>query len=260
MTLNVSVVVLTKNEAANIEACLESARWADEIVVYDSGSNDATLEIARKFTGKVFVDTDWRGYGTHRQRAQAKAEGGWIFMLDADERVTPMLAEEILSVVRSATPPALYSVPRLSYCFGRYIRHGGWYPDRVVRLYPAALAGYDDALVHETVRAHGTLPERTLRGDILHYTYRDLEHYLVKSAHYAAQWSAQRDARGKQVSLNTGLWHGIGCFVRMYLLRAGFLDGRAGLLLALLSAHSTFVKYADLWLRGVMRTQRFERK
>ncbi|MEK6750488.1 MAG: glycosyltransferase family 2 protein [Pseudomonadota bacterium] len=256
MTVQLSVVVITKNEAANLAECLDSVRWAEEIVVYDSGSTDATVEIARRYTTKVFVDTDWQGYGVHRQRAQSKASGAWIFMLDADERVTPFLCEELLSVTRGASASALYSVPRLSYCFGRFIRHGGWYPDRVVRLYPAALAGYDDALVHERVHPQHALATRKLRGDILHYTYRDLEHYLVKSAHYAAQWSSQRFGRGKRADLATGIVHGIGCFLRMYVFKSGFLDGKAGFLLALLSAHSTFVKYADLWLRGAKKTPR----
>ena len=243
-----SVVLIVKNEAANLAACLDTVSWADEIVVVDAGSSDNTIEIAQRYTSKVHVESDWPGYGIQRQRAQCYATGDWILMLDADERVTPELRASIEQVVASDDRKAVYAVPRLSWCFGRFIRHGGWYPDRVVRLYPREHASYGEERVHEKLH-FGSLEERRISGDLLHFTYRDLHHYLVKSAGYARDWSMQRHARNKKASLLEGAWHGLGCFLRMYLLRAGFLDGRAGLLLALLSAHSTFVKYADLWLR-----------
>ncbi len=250
-----SVVMIVRNESANLRACLETVRWADEIVIVDSGSNDDTVSIARAYTGEVYLEPDWRGYGVQRQRAQARARGDWIFMLDADERVTPELRAEIQAVVANDDRNAVYAVPRLSFCFGRFIRHGGWYPDYVVRLYPRERARYDDAPVHEKVHADPGMRVMRLRGDLLHYTYRDLEHYLVKSAAYAAAWSAARARDGRRSSLAQGMLHGVGCFLRMYLLRAGFLDGRAGFLLAALSAHSTFVKYADLWLRRQPRAE-----
>lgn len=244
-----SVALIVRNEAQNLPACLEQVRWADEIVVLDAGSTDATLDIARRYTDKVFVAADWQGYGVQRQRAQAHATGDWVFMLDADERVTPELRSAIEKVVAEDRRDRVYAVPRLSWVFGRFIRHGGWYPDRVIRLYARDRARYNDALVHEKLVYDSAMQVENLQGDLLHYTYRDLEHYLVKSAGYAAAWAAQRKAKGKTASLSQGLVHGIGCFLRMYVFRAGFLDGRQGLLLALLSAHSTFVKYADLWIR-----------
>ncbi|WP_223302780.1 glycosyltransferase family 2 protein [Halotalea alkalilenta] len=245
--MSLSAVLMVKNEAQNLAACLDTLGFADEIVVVDGGSEDATREIAARYTDKVFVEAQWRGFGVQRQRAEAYASGDWILMIDADERVTPQLAQSIREAI--AGPPAILSMPRLSWCFGAFIRHSGWYPDPVARLYPRDGAGYNDALVHEKLKNRSGLPERSLEGDLLHYTYRDLRHYLEKSAHYAEAWSEARAARGKRGSLAAGIGHGIGCFLRMYLLRAGFLDGRAGLLLALLSAHSTFAKYADLWVR-----------
>lgn len=242
-----SVVLIVKNEAENLAACLDTVSWADEIVVLDSGSEDDTLAIASRYTDKVFTESDWQGFGVQRQRAQAHASGDWILMLDADERVTPQLGESIRQVVREDRQNQVFALARLSWCFGRFIRHSGWYPDYVVRLYPREKAAYDDRLVHEKLN-HGELSVRRLSGDLLHYTYRDLHHYLVKSAGYARDWAAQRHRTGKRASLMQGSIHAFACFVRMYLFRAGFLDGRAGLLLALLSAHSTFVKYADLWL------------
>jgi len=249
MSSTLSVVLIVKNESAMIADCLASVDWADEIIVIDSGSRDDTTEIARNYTDKVFTEEDWQGFGVQRQRAQQHASGDWILMLDADERVTPELAEEIRQVVATNNQQYVYSVPRLSYVFGRFIRHSGWYPDYVTRLYPRTQAGYDASRVHEKLVYPDTMTEKKLSSDLLHYTYRDLEHYLVKSAHYAAEWAQQRHARGKRSSLLQGLIHGIGCFIKMYIVRAGFLDGKQGLLLAVLSAHSTFVKYADLWIR-----------
>lgn len=249
--MSLAAVLIVKNEARHLAACLDTLSWVDELVIVDSGSEDATLEIARRYAGravdKVVVNADWQGFGVQRQRAEALVESDWILMVDADERVTPELRASIEAAVDGE--PVIYRLARLSWCFGSYIRHSGWYPDRVARLYPRGRAGYDGALVHEKLANPEGLTVRNLTGDLLHFTYRDLRHYLEKSAHYAQAWAEQRAARGKRGSLTAGIAHGIGCFLRMYLLKAGFLDGRAGLLLALLSAHSTFAKYADLWVR-----------
>lgn len=245
-----SAVLIVKNEESNLPGCLETVAWADETVVVDAGSGDRTVEIARDLGARTFVEADWQGYGIQRQRAQARARGDWIFMIDADERVTGELRASIERVVREDDRSRVYYVSRLSHCFGRFIRHGGWYPDRVVRLYPRKRAGYRDERVHERVHHGPELTEAVLEGDLLHYTYRDLHHYLVKSAGYAADWGEERAAAGKDASLANGLVHAVACFLRMYGVKRGFLDGGAGLLLAILSAHSTFVKYADLWVRN----------
>lgn len=248
-----AAVLIVCNEAHNIEAALQSVQFADEIIVMDSGSTDDTVAIAKHYTDKVFTESDWQGYGVQRQRAQEKASADWVLMIDADERATPELQAEIKKIIASNDQTRVYAVPRLSWCFGRFIRHSGWYPDYVVRLYPRTQADYDAATVHEKLSYPPTMQLHKLRGDLLHYTYRDLQHYLVKSAAYAAAWAAQREQQGKRSNLLQGILHGVGCFVKMYIVRLGFLDGRQGLLLALLSAHSTFVKYADLWLRGNVR-------
>ena len=242
-----SIVLIVKNEAGTIAECLEPLNWADEIVILDSGSSDATIEIAKRYTDKVFVDADWQGYGVQRQRAQSKAGGDWILMLDADERFTPELVESIQQAIKTDDRNKVYALPRLSYCFGSFIRHCGWYPDYVTRLYPREKAAYNDVRVHEKLSYPKEMRCVKLKGDMLHYTYNNIEHYLVKSAKYADEWAKQKMARGKSASLFQGILHALGCFVRMYILRAGFLDGRQGFLLSLLSAHSTFVKYAALW-------------
>jgi len=246
---NLSAVLIVRNEAASLAACLEKLTWADEIVVVDSGSSDSTLEVARQFTSKVFIEADWQGYGVQRQRAQTYASGDWVLMVDADEHMTDALRQEIQHVVRMNDQSKVYAIPRLTWCFGGYIRHSGWYPDYNVRLYPRQVAQYGAERVHEKLHYPSSVEILRLTGNLIHYTYRDLEHYLIKSAHYAKEWAVQRSAQGKSTTLFNGLLHGLGCFVKMYLIHAGFLDGRQGFLLAVLSAHSTFVKYADLWVR-----------
>lgn len=244
-----SAVLIVKNEEKSLSACLDTLSWVDEIVVVDAGSSDRTIEIAKSYTDKVFSEPDWRGYGVQRQRAQAYATGEWVMMIDADEHVTQELKASIQRVVRENDQTKVYALSRMSWVFGRFIRHGGWYPDYVIRLYPRLKARYGDEKVHEKPHFGDEMQVVKLKGDLLHYTYRDLEHYLIKSAGYAAAWAEQRQAGGKRGSLSQGFWHGMACFLRMYIFRFGFLDGRQGLLLAILSAHSTFVKYADLWVK-----------
>ena len=243
----ISAVLIVKNEAHHLRECLDTLTWADEIVVLDAGSQDETCAIAREYTDNVSVNTDWQGFGVQRQRAEALASHEWILMVDADERITPALQKSIQKAVQGG--PAVFSLGRLSWCFGRFIRHSGWYPDWVARLYPKGQASYNAALVHEKLVVPDGLAVKRLSGDLLHYTYRDLRHYLEKSAHYAQAWSEQRAAQGKTATLASGFTHGLACFVKMYLLKAGFKDGKQGFLLALLSAHSTFNKYADLSIR-----------
>lgn len=244
-----SAVLIVKDEENTLPDCLDKLSWADEIVIVDAGSSDRTLDIAKKYTDKIFVESDWQGYGIQRQRAQSYATSDWVVMIDADEHVASELKTSIQSVVQGNDQTKVYSLPRLSWVFGRFIRHSGWYPDYVIRLYPRNNARYGDEKVHEKLHFGNDMQMVKLTGDLLHYTYRDLEHYLVKSASYAAAWAEQRQAKGKRGSLFQGFWHGVACFLRMYIFRLGFLDGRQGLLLAILSAHSTFVKYADLWVK-----------
>jgi (heptosyl)LPS beta-1,4-glucosyltransferase len=245
----VSVVVIAKNEADQIEACLESAAWADERVVLDTGSSDDTVARARAMGARVAVAERWPGFGRARQEAERLATRPWIFRLDADERVTPELAAAVREVVAADRRDAVYEMRQLNWCFGRFIRHSGWYPRWVPRLYPRGRAAWDDALVHEQLVLQPGLVRRRIAADLVHVSYDSLREYLEKSAMMAEAWADERERQGVPSSLAKGLGHGAFTFVKMYLLRLGLLDGRAGFLLALLSAHSTFAKYADLWLR-----------
>ncbi len=245
-----AIAMIVKNEADNLVACLRSCEGlADELIVMDGGSTDNTVDIAKGFGAKVVTQTNWQGFGQQRRLAQKYATADWMFWLDADEQLTPELKIAIRATIDQSAQNIIYSVSRRSWVFGKFVRFGGWYPDRVARLYHRELTQYTDAFVHERVGIPSGTSVKPLKGDLLHYTYRDLEHYLVKSAQYARLWADQRQAAGKRTSLLQGVLHGTWCFLRMYVFKAGFLDGRSGFLLALLSAHSTFVKYADLWTR-----------
>jgi len=247
-----AVVLIVKNEANHLQACLETVKdWVDEIVILDSGSSDNTERVANDYTDKFYINENWPGFGPQRQLAQSYVTADFVLWLDADERITPELRASIETVLSSDEQRnTLYTIPRLSWVFGRYIRHCGWYPDRVARLYPTRLTQYDDALVHEKVIFEAGMKKVDLSGDLIHYTYNDLNHYLVKSASYAKAWADQRQQRGKRASIGQGLLHALVCFIKMYVVKAGFLDGKQGLLLSILSAHSTFTKYADLWIRN----------
>lgn len=246
----ISVAMIVKNEAQDLALCLDTVKdWVDEIVILDSGSSDNTKEIALNYGAKFYENTDWQGFGKQRQIAQRYVTSDYVLWLDADERISPTLRQSILDVVAQNRENTVYQLPRISEVFGREIRHSGWYPDYVVRLYRTNYAQYGDELVHEKVHYPANTKVEKLKGDLQHFTYKSLHHYLVKSAGYAKAWADQRQAKGKKATLWQGISHAIGCFVKMYILKAGFLDGKQGLLLAILSAHSTFVKYADLWER-----------
>ncbi len=249
---SISAVLIVKNEASKLRDCLRSLSWADEIIVLDSGSSDETLSIAQEFSAKIFVDADWQGFGVQRERAASFASSDWIFMIDADERVTPELQESILQAVQQT--PAIWFVNRLCWCFGRFIKHSGMHPDWVPRLYPRNQAMYDATRVHERLVNSHHLPEKKLAGHLLHYVYDSIRHQQQKAAHYAEEWALQRVKAGKETSLVGAVLHTLACFLRMYVFRLGFLDGKQGFLLALLLSQSTFAKYAELWDRTRNKT------
>jgi len=242
----ISVIIITKNESANIRACLESVAWADEIVVVDSASTDGTLEIAREFTPKVHVHADWPGFGPQKNRALDYATKDWVLSLDADERVTPELRAEIEAVLQNAGADG-YEIPRLSSFCGRFMRHSGWQPDYVLRLFIRGKGRFSDALVHESVQMQGSAAR--LRQPLLHYSYRDFEDVLSKLNSYSSAASVMLQRRGRQGGLARAILHGWWAFIRTYLLRAGFLDGREGFMLAVMNAENSYYRYIKLWFK-----------
>ncbi|WP_058970442.1 glycosyltransferase family 2 protein [Type-D symbiont of Plautia stali] len=248
-----SVVMIAKNEAELLPEALASVSWADEIVLLDSGSQDDTADVARALGAQVYQAEGWDGFGKQRQRAQAFASGDMILMLDADERVTPELRRTIEHVLEQPAANTVYSLRRSNLFLGRFMRHSGWYPDRVLRLYPRAL-NYNDNLVHESLDTQGA-PVVALTGDLQHLTCRDLIAFQRKQMNYAEAWAAERFQRGKRCGLFSIFSHTLGAFLKTLLLRAGFLDGKQGWILAVVNAQYTFNKYSALWALHHTSTQ-----
>ena len=240
-----SIVTITLNEGRNITPCLESVRWADELIVVDSGSTDTTVDLAKQVTPHVYIHP-WEGYGAARNFAIAKATGDWIFWLDADERVTPELAAEIRDVLASNNEtPVGYCVSRRAYFLGRWIRHSGWYPSRVTRMFRRGHAKFNETLVHEQLLIDG--PVDQFRNDLIHYTDPDLDHYFSKFNRYTSLAAQDMEAAGRGFSAFDLFVRPPFLFVKMYIFRQGFRDGLHGLILAVLSSFYVFTKYAKLW-------------
>ncbi|MDW5502756.1 glycosyltransferase family 2 protein [Pseudomonas lundensis] len=246
---SLSVVIIAKNEAGLLPDCLHSVAWADEIVMLDSGSQDDSVAVAESLGAKVFTHVDWQGFGKQRQLAQSYANHDYILMIDADERVTSELRQSIEQTLTAADDNQVYSCARRNLFLGRFMRHSGWYPDRVNRLYANQRYRYNDNLVHESLNTHGAkvVP---LNGDLLHLTCRDFFAFQRKQLRYAEEWANQRHQAGKRCGYLSILTHTLGAFCKTWLLRAGFLDGKQGLLLAVVNAQYTFNKYAALWALG----------
>ena len=241
----VTVITLTLNEARNIGPCLESVRWADEILVIDSGSTDETIDRARAFSARVH-EIEWRGYGAARNFALEKATGEWILWLDADERVTPELAAEIQQILRD-DPAGIdgYSIARRAYFLGRWIRHSGWYPGRVTRLFRRGKGTFSESRVHEQLRLEGTVAHT--KHDLLHLTDPDLAHYMQKFNTYTTLAAQDMVAAGRKSGMGDLTVRPAFQFFKMYILRLGMLDGLEGFILAVLSSAYVFTKYAKLW-------------
>jgi glycosyltransferase involved in cell wall biosynthesis len=239
----VSAVVISFNEEKNIAACLESLRWADEIVVADSGSADRTREIARRYTDKVF-DVPWKGFGPQKRAAVDLASHDVVFNADCDERVTPELAEEIAEVLSGAGMAAAYTVPRRTFFGGKEIRHCGWYPDRTTRLFDRRKARFSDDLVHERVEVSGeSLP---LRHHLLHHSFSGIGDVLGKMNRYGDLSARQMFERGKRCGVSDLTLRPAFAFLKTYLFRLGFLDGVEGLVISAAAAWMVFTKYAKL--------------
>jgi glycosyltransferase involved in cell wall biosynthesis len=238
-----SVTVITKNEAADLAAALTSVRWADEIIVVDSESTDDTVAIARQFTDRVVVQP-WPGYIAQKNFAASLASHDWIFSLDADERVTPELAEAIRAAV--ANPGhAAYRVRRVTWHLGRWMRSTDWYPDYQTRLYDRRQAGWTGRYVHEAVAVQGTTGE--LRGELQHFAYRDIADHLETIDRYTTLAARQMYEDGRRTGVLQLAAHPPLAFVRNYLLRGGIGDGGAGLIVSAMNAYYVFLKFAKLW-------------
>jgi glycosyltransferase involved in cell wall biosynthesis len=254
MPVPISAALITRDAARTIDAALESVAFCDEIVVLDSGSTDDTVERARAAGARVSTRS-WTGFRDQKNAVTALCRHDWVLSIDADEVVTPALASEVEGLFAGAEPEAAgYSIPRLTHYLGRAIRHSGWYPDRAVRLYDRRRAEWVGGQVHERVVVEGI--EGRLKGDLLHYPYETLAHHAEKLNRYSTLAAETLHARGR----TAGAWDLVArpplAFLKKLLPQRGVLDGVPGLVIALSTATSVFMKYAKLWdlrRRGVPR-------
>jgi len=238
-----SVAIIALNEEERIRACLESVGWAGEIVVVDSGSSDKTVAIAREFTDRVLFHA-WEGYGAQKNFALAQCQADWILALDADERVSERLREEIVATLAGPPGHVGYLIPRRNFFQGAWVRHGGWYPDYQLRLFRRGRGRFTASAVHESVRVDGSVGR--LRAALDHQSYRGIADFVARANRYSELAARELAATRRGGSLADLLLRPAWRFVSMYLLRAGFLDGRRGLVLALLYAHYVFLRAAKV--------------
>ena len=240
---SLSVIIITKNEAANIRACLESVAWADEIIAVDSGSTDDTVSICKAMGARVYVHADWQGFGQQKNRALNYATKDWVLSIDADERVTPELREELIQAMNEEYASGYY-LPRLSQFCGALIHHSGWYPDYVLRLFKRDAGRFSDNLVHEGVLLTGRTAK--LKSPLSHYSYLTIDDVERKVEHYSTAAAQQMFQSGKQSNWLDAILRAGWAFVRTYILRLGVLDGSAGWNIARMNARTTYLKYRKL--------------
>lgn len=240
--LEISVVLIALNEQDNIARAIRSVSWADEVLVFDSGSTDKTMDIAKNMGAKV-LEGGWQGFGKTKQAATELARHDWIFSLDCDEEVTGALAAEIHKKFTELDPTAVYKIPRSSYFLGAWIRHGGWYPDYQGRLFNRKNAGWNQAEVHEKVEAKA---EAFMVSGLNHYVFKNLEHQVNTNNRYSTLLAIQMGKNGKSFSMFHFLTKPAVKFIENYFLKLGFLDGWAGYVIAKNAAYSVFLKWSKL--------------
>ena len=243
---SLSVILITKNEGSNLQDCLDSVSdIAQEIVIVDSSSNDETIDIAKKYGAIISTPADWPGFGPQKNRALALASKEWVLSLDADERLTKELSNEIKSVL-SKPAADCYAIPRSSWYCGRFMRHSGWSPDYVDRLFKRGTAKFSDNLVHERLIPQG--PVKKLTSPMLHYSFRDFSQVLQKIDRYSTDSAKQAFEKNKRSSPLKAILHGLWTFIRTYFLKLGFMDGSHGLALAISNAEGSYYRYMKIWL------------
>jgi glycosyltransferase involved in cell wall biosynthesis len=239
-----SVTVIAKNEAAEIGAALDSVRWADEIVVVDSGSTDDTVSVARRYTDRV-IEREWPGYAAQKNYAASVASNDWILSLDADERVTAALASEIQAVLARTSAERAFRIPRVTWHLGRWIRSTDWFPDYQLRLYDRRVSEWAGKYVHESVSVRG--PIGRLRGELQHFAYRDISDHLETIDRYTSLAARQMHEAGRRTGVVSIAGYAAFAFIRNYVAKLGIRDGAVGFVVSVMNAYYVFLKYAKLW-------------
>lgn len=243
--LALSVIVIVKDAAKDIQCCLESVKWADEIIILDSGSQDNTLAICRQYTQKIF-STDWPGFGLQKNRALDKAKGKWVLSIDADEALSAGLIEEIKQIINNTQEQHdAFAMKRASFFIGKKIRYGDWGRDKVIRLFRRlSYIQFTPAIIHE--KLNGYVHLGCLKEVMFHKTMETISQVLVKLDHYSSFGALMAYQQRKKSSLFKAILHTMWCFIRGYILRLGFLDGREGFILAVSNALGVFYRYVKL--------------
>jgi len=244
--MSLSAIIICQNNENTIRRCLESVAWADEIVVVDGGSTDRTLEICREFTANVHQPGDWPGLGPQKNRALDRATGDWVLSIDSDEWVTPELRADLEAAMANPGSHAAFRVPRRSSFCGRFMRHSGWWPDYITRLWRRGRARFSEDHAHDRVIVDGSIGR--IAHPLMHEAVPDLHVMLVKINYYSTTSAEMFHKGGRRASLLTALVHGGWAFFRTYFLRLGFLDGREGFMLAVINAENSYYRYAKLML------------
>ncbi|MBC7717581.1 MAG: glycosyltransferase family 2 protein [Pseudorhodobacter sp.] len=239
---SLTVVIVAKNEETNIAECVASAAFADAVLVLDSGSTDATASRAAAAGARV-VQTDWPGYGSQVARGFGMTDTAWVMSLDADERITPRLRDEILASTRAAQFDG-FRIPRISEFCGKVIHHSGWKPDHTLRLGRRDKSGFTDHFLHAHMTLNGVVGD--LKSSLIHYSYPNVANVLEKLDRYSTGAARDMQTRGKQDGVGRVVVHGVFAFLRSYVLRRGFLDGSHGLMLAIYNAEYAYYKYIKL--------------
>ena len=248
-----SVFILTYNEEHNIRGCLESVTWADEVIVVDSFSTDRTVEICKEYTDKIYQH-EFKGFGRQRNIALEHTEHEWVLSIDADERVTAELKEEILERLHTNPDADGYFVPRISHFFGFRIKHCGLYPDyRQLQFFNRKKMRYSEQLVHEGFELTGQAAH--LKEHVLHYPFRTIEEFVRKMNMYSTLSAKDMVRAGKKFSFHQLISHPTATFLRLYILKLGFLDGKIGFVLSSLYSYYTFMKYTKFWKESRSKTE-----
>jgi len=240
----ISVTIRTFNEELNIRECLESVSWADEIVVVDSRSTDRTVAIAREFTDRVIIQP-WLGHIAQSQFATDQTENRWVLHMDADERVTPALRDEILALDLENSPCDAYEMPRRHFFMQRWIGHSGWYPDRKIRLFRKDRCRWGGYAPHDELKVKGR--KAVLKNNLLHYIYRDIAHFAATKNTYSTLTAEDHFGNKRRARIADFTLRPLYAFLYRYLVRLGILDGTAGFLICVMEAHGVFMKYSKLY-------------
>lgn len=248
----VSLVVITLNAEAHIAECLRSVSFANDIVVLDSGSTDQTVQIAKNLGARVFVE-EWRGFGPQKKRATELAKTDWVLNLDADEALSPPAQEELKAILNDEPSHAAFAFPRVSFHLGRWIWHGGWYPDWQVRLYDRRRANWSEAQIHEKIESKDL---GYLKQPILHYVFRNLSHQIETNNRYSTLGANSLAEKGRHFWLINLLLKPKVKFIETYIWKRGFMDGLPGFIIAVGAAYSVFLKWAKLWERQRLNSKK----